>query len=532
MKKTVKGYSVELEITVTDDVSGFDELTVLSPAGVTRGDNVFLYTVGQNGNVVFIVSDECGNYATQPTARLVAYSPSSDTSQTVLPTISNRDIEAFITFNKNIRELSLEILKDGAYTAATDEDGVSISKNTESSATVTFTKGASVRVQYKALNGQSGTPLEINVPDGVIDKSVPNIVTEVIYNRRDGASRPISATIRAYADNKTIFYGAGAYTEEDPFEEIVYENNVYEYSFTDSAGNVAEVNIDVSEIDEKRLEVYAFDIPEQITATGAEFKLSVNKPATIVLHDGLTTSDSLVVTEPEGGVLTLTAQSAGFYAITATDEAGSKANCYVSIAVGDSMPPAIMADSNYVYVRQGENIASVDDGRLTSGLFVSDDRSDAENIALTVDRSGLPADLSIVGDYAYTVTATDEAGNTTDIRRYLSVYSQSATVVEIDGVFTKNTGVKTTTRGEHTIGVSLPSGSVLGAAFEPYQVFCAKGYYTEGQMKPWMTPLTAAGITSGINDEYRYDFEQEGWYTIYVARQNKEVFLAHLLIQE
>ena len=196
------------------------------------------------------------------------------------------------------------------------------------------------------------------------------------------------------------------------------------------------------------------------------------------------------------------------------------------------MPPTIMADSDYVYVRQGENIASVDDSRLTSGLFVSDDRSVAENIALTVDRSGLPADLSIVGDYAYTVTATDEAGNTTDIRRYLSVYSQSATVVEIDGVFTKNTGVATTTRGEHTIGVSLPSGSVLGAAFEPYQVFCAKGYYTEGQMKPWMTPLTAAGITSGINDEYRYDFEQEGWYTIYVARQNKEVFLAHLLIQE
>lgn len=543
VKKTVKGYSVELEITVTDDVSGFDELTVLSPAGVTRGDNVFLYTVGQNGNVVFIVSDECGNFATQaisiaeiddtqPTARLVAYSPSSDTSQTVLPTISNRDIEAFITFNKNIRELSLEILKDGAYTAATDEDGVSISKNTESSATVTFTKGASVRVQYKALNGQSGTPLEINVPDGVIDKSVPNIVTEVIYNRRDGASRPISATIRAYADNKTIFYGAGAYTEEDPFEEIVYENNVYEYSFTDSAGNVAEVNIDVSEIDEKRLEVYAYDIPEQITATGAEFKLSVNKPATIVLHDGLTTSDSLVVTEPDGGVLTLTAQSAGFYAITATDEAGSKANCYVSIAVGDSMPPTIMADSYYVYVRQGENIASVDDSRLTSGLFVSDDRSDAENIALTVDRSGLPADLSVVGDYAYTVTATDEAGNTTDIRRYLSVYSQSATVVEIDGIFTKNTGVATTTRGEHTIGVSLPSGSVLGTAFEPYQVFCAKGYYTEGQMKPWMTPLTAANIPSGINDEYRYDFEQEGWYTVYVVRQNKEVFLAHLLIQE
>ena len=51
-------------------------------------------------------------------------------------------------------------------------------------------------------------------------------------------------------------------------------------------------------------------MPEQITPSGAEFKLSVNKPATITLDDGLTTSDSLAVTEPDGAVLTLTAQSA------------------------------------------------------------------------------------------------------------------------------------------------------------------------------------------------------------------------------
>ena len=348
VKQTVKGYNVELAITVTDDVSSFDELTVLSPSGVTRSENTFLYTVGQNGSVVFTVSDKCGNFTTQaisvtaiddtkPVARLVAYSPSSADSQIVLPEIANRDIEALITFNKNIMDLSLEILKDGAYTAVTDEDGVSISKNTESSATVTFTKGASVRVQYKALNGQSGTPLEINIPDGIIDKSVPNIVTTVVYNTRDGASKPISATIRAYADNKTIFYGSGTYTQEEPFEETVYENNIYEYSFTDNAGNVVKANVGVNGIDEKRLEVYAYDMPEQIAPSGAEFKLSVNKPAAITLDDGLTTSDSLAVTEPDGAVLTLTAQRAGFYTITATDDAGNTVNCFVSIAVGDSM---------------------------------------------------------------------------------------------------------------------------------------------------------------------------------------------------
>ena len=66
----------------------------------------------------------------------------------------------------------------------------------------------------------------------------------------------------------------------------------------------------------------------------------------------------------------------------------------MSIAVGDSMPPVIMSDTDYVYVRQGSDIASVDDSMLTSGLFVSDDKSSAENITLTVDRSGLPADLN------------------------------------------------------------------------------------------------------------------------------------------
>ena len=543
VKQTVKGYSVELEVTVTDDVSSFDELTVLSPGGVTRGENTFLYTVGRNGSVVFTISDKCGNFTTQavsiteiddtkPVARLAAYSPSSETSQLVLPEIANRDIEAFITFNKNIMDLSLEILKDGAYAAATDEDGVSILKNTESSAVVTFTKGASVRVQYKSLNGQSGTPLEINIPEGIIDKSPPNVVTEVIYNTRDGASKHVSATIRAYADNKTIFYGRGAYTKEKPFEETVYENNIYEYSFTDSVGNVVKVNADVNMIDEKRLEVYAYDIPEQITPSGAEFKLSVNKPAAITLGDGLTTGDSLAVTEPDGAVLTLTAQSAGFYTITATDEAGSRVNCFVSIAVGDSMPPVIMADSDYVYVRQGSDIAGMDDSIFTSGLIVSDDKSAAENITHTVNRSGLPADLNTIGNYEYTVTAADEAGNTADIRRYLSVYSKNATAVEIDGIFTKHTGVATTSKGEHTISVSLPNDSVLGTAFEPYQVYCTKGFYTLGQMKPLMLPMVSVGINDGENDEYRYNFEQEGWYTIYVLRQNREAFLVHLLIQE
>ncbi len=543
VKKTVKGYSVQLEIPVTDDVSTFDELTVLSPGGVTRGDDTFLYTVGQNGSVVFTVSDKCGNFTTRsisveeiddtkPVARLVAYSPSSDTSQVVLPEIANRDIEAFITFNKNIMDLSLEILKDGAYTAVTDADGVRISKNTESSAIVTFAQGASVRVQYKSLNGQSGTPLEINIPDGIIDKSVPHIVTDVIYNQRDGASKPTSATIRAYADNKTIFYGRGAYTEAEPFEETVYENNIYEYAFTDHVGNVVEAKVDVNGIDTKKLEVYAYDIPEQITPSGAAFKLSVNKPAAITLQEGLTTSDSLTITETEGAVLTLTAQSAGFYTITVTDEAGNRVNCFVSIAVGDSMPPVIMSDSDYVYIRQGSDIAGVDDSMLTSGLLVTDDQSDAEHITLIVDRSSLPTDLGAIGNYAYTVTATDEAGNTADIRRYLSVYAKNATAVEVDGIFTKHTGVVTTSKGEHTISVSLPNDSVLGTAFEPYQVYCTKGFYTFGQMKPWMLPMTAAGVKDGVNDEYKYNFEQEGWYTVYVLRQNREAFLVHVLIQE
>lgn len=230
-------------------------------------------------------------------------------------------------------------------------------------------------------------------------------------------------------------------------------------------------------------------------------------------------------------MLTLTAQSAGFYTITATDDAGNMVNCFVSIAVGDSMPPVLMANTNYIYVRQGNDISSVDDSALTNGLIVTDDRSDAENIMLTVDRSGLPADLNTIGNYAYTVTATDEAGNTADIKRYLSVYSKNATAVEIDNIFTKHTGVVTTSKGEHTISVSLPNDSVLDTAYEPYQVYCTKGFYTVGQMKPLMQPMAAAGIKDGVNDEYRYSFEQEGWYTIYILRQNREAFLVHLLIQ-
>ncbi len=542
VKKNVKGYSVELEITVTDDVSSFDDITVISPAGVTRRDGKFIYNVGQNGTVVFVISDKCGNNATQvitveeidetkPTARIVAYSPSSETSKLALPLITNRDIEAFITFSKNIKEMGLEVLKDGVYVPVSEGDGVSLRKNTESSATVTFTKGASIRVTYEALNGQSGTPLEINVGDGVIDKTVPVLKTEINYNIRDGATKAGSANIVIYDESKTIYRGGGIYTKDSPFTETIYENNIYEYMFSDEAGNVVKADVNIDQLDMKRLELYAYDIPEQISPAGAEFKISVNKPSTITLDSGLSSSESLTVTEPDGKNITITAQNAGFYKISAEDDAGNIVDYYVSIAIGDQMPPTLVAESNYIYVRQGSDLAELTDEILLDGVIVGDDKTSTENIAFTIDRSQIPADLNTIGNYAYVITAADEAGNTSRLQRYVNVYPKDSTDVRIDNVFTKNTGVATTTVGEHTISVSLPESMIMGAFFEPYNVYCAKGFNTAGQMKPWMQPMTPVNAKNGVSDEYVYNFEQAGWYTVYILRENREAFIVHVLIQ-
>ena len=540
VQKEALGYGgVKLSLEVTDDHSSFADIQVVSPGNVTRENGKFVYTATDNGNLTFVFRDRCGNLVTHtveitgidrniPAATLTAYTPYGQGSQTTPPARTNREITAHISFDKIIRTMSLSIREGDKTRPITPDDGVTLIREGSQAARVVFTKDASVSLQYTDLSGLSGIPMVLEIPTGTIDPDPPEIRLSVTELRRADAASPYAARITAYAPGETVYHGARAVTEEDPMDVTVFENRVYAYTFTDEAGNITAVEAEVQTLDTTPLEVFlgAYQPHEN----GGSFVLRTNKPVTVKLPEGLTGGTE--ISEKDGGELLITAAKNGFYTISVTDRAGNRKLCQAVAGSGDTEAPVILTESSYVYLRQGSKLSpEALDELLMSGLKVYDHVTAEADLRLELNKEELPPAFDRADSYPYTVTAVDEAGNKTTRERYLTVFPGELTTVLVNGAFAKHTGVISTTKGTYPILVSLPEASVTGPAFEPYQVYCTKGFYTVGEMKPYMEPLPAAGTKTGSSDQYSYHFSENGWYTIYVLRQDREVFLTHLLIQ-
>ena len=541
--KSVKGYdAVEITVTVTDNKSGFAEIVPVSPAGVLPSKsipNTFVYSAKDNRDISFIFRDRCGNLVqtaqpvavteidkTAPTAKLIAYSPSAMTTQKLPPERTNSDISAYLSFSRNIKELSLEIDRGGGtYEAVQESDGITVTKESENSARVNFAQNGKVRVQYRALNRVAGEPYVIEIAD-VIDKTAPAVEVTTEEQIRENATKPyaVTITITPTAD-ETYYIGSKALTQKKPFKATVVQNGICHYTIFDEAGNSTVKKVDVKTIDDQKLMLLADTFVTQGNTT--TFVLHVSKAAVLDLPTGLTGKTSIDTLGGED--VTITATKSGFHLIRATDQAGNRAFCNVAIGEGDIQPPTILQKTSYVYLRQGS--ASVSDAALLDQLTAIDNQESSKEIRFTVIRDNLPANFNQIGTYDYVVKAVDEAGNESIVTRHLTVYDRNLVALTVDGAFAKNGAAISAVTGEHAITVSLPEESKGHGSYEPYKVYCTKGYYTAGQMKPLMVPMKPTGVIDGEGDAYAYHFREKGWYTIVVQRQSREVFLTHLLVQ-
>src|SRR5690606_30342333 len=123
------------------------------------------------------------------------------------------------------------------------------------------------------------------------------------------------------------------------------------------------------------------------------------------------------------------------------------------------------------------------------------------------------------------ITATDEAGNRATATRYLKVYAKDELDVTINDLKADNGGTTGVSGTTVNIKVDLPP-SFQG---EPYTVFYREGIKTAGQMKNNATVLAPA---AGLTDSYTFTASADGFYTIYIVRQDREAFLTKIYVQQ
>jgi hypothetical protein len=207
----------------------------------------------------------------------------------------------------------------------------------------------------------------------------------------------------------------------------------------------------------------------------------------------------------------------GSYLVTGTDAAGHTASAYVSINCIDNIAPQINISPSTLRVRQETDAAALTDDLLLSGVNITDNVSSGADLTITLTGRPTQADLNTPGVYTLTITAADKAGNTRQAQRYIRVYSKNEPEVLVNGQKTDNLGT-TVIIGSYVLNISVNIPDLGG---EPYTVYIKQGYKTAGQMK-----RDATVIENGT-----YTVSGDGYYTLYIVRQNREAYLTRLYIE-
>lgn len=435
---------------------------------------------------------------------------------------TNSTVNAGISFDKNITGMKLWWWDGAAYTddAAAVATYAALEQQADY-AVISFFQGAKVKLTFSAQNGKSGE-LELTLGD-VIDKTPP-VVGVVIKN--DTTSSTKAVMVFSINEDVTDQTGKRYLAADGDFEKEITQRGIYEYSFTDTAGNTSKISATVSNIDGAPPVVVFKDMPDDSTVqkTSYTFKAAMSEAGTITMLD-----QSVAAAEPTDFVdgkpnldtiawHDFTVTQNGSYLVTGTDSAGNKSMYYVSIKCIDNTAPSIAMQPSTLKVRQGTETSELTDDILLSGVLITDTVSPTPDI--TVNLSGKPtqADLDTVGVYTVNITATDKAGNTSEKQRYIKVYPKDEPEVLVNGQKTDNNGT-TVIIGTYVLKVSV---DIPGFEGEPYTVYIRKGDKTAGQMKR----------NAAVVDGETYTVAEDGYYTLYIIRQNREIYLTRLYIQK
>ena len=523
----VRAYLVPSEA----DASDFTVLdTNLLKKDETAGDHQgqYYYEFQTNGSYIFRFSDEAGNIGTVTatvnsidTTELEVNSDSiqwlsrgqtySNTDWTTAQNDLHTNVAVTAIINTNIALDSVTLPSDAAgvtAAVAANQAQITFSANTTGALTLTLNarNGKTATVTLPAVTCIDTTAPTVTVSGDGVTKNSDGTYT-VDGTDQQSVTLTFTTDEATAADRDSSFSLTHTYTAS--------KNGEVSLTFTDRAGNVTQVILNIQNLDDK----LALSFSKNADGAGA-----VTDPADLGLKAGQTfyvkstrdaditlgTDTSKSVTKGDWTAFTLPSTS-GLVVLKGVDADKNTLYAYLTVELPDTVPPVISLPSQIVYAQAGaENL-----DLLREGVTVTDNRDDAPT--LTVDDSGVTWDTS--GTYTVTYTATDASGNSSTATRTLVLTREAPITLTVNGQTVYQGSTLTLDKGTTSL--------TLNGVNTPVYLALKQGYKTVAQMKLNAQVLLNGSYTGPV----KANLTATGFYTLYLRTQDRTEYVYYLYVK-
>ncbi|NLN83330.1 MAG: hypothetical protein GX138_03090, partial [Firmicutes bacterium] len=400
--------------------------------------------------------------------------------------------------------------------------------------TVTFSGESNgvlgVRMEITAPNWQS-SEVELQISEGAIDKTAPEIETEINYQYRQGfdGKTPYAAEIALTLNEPAYCLNAGKagvlYDENNPLKVTTILNSTATYRFADKAGNIGNIAVTTKDIDRTppKITTDPANTKNLPSSTAATIKIKVDEACTITVDTTTPTTFSLSADTEH----TITFTENGVYQIKATDNAGNSGLVTVVIGSIDKTAPMISFDNLTVRIRQDSQLSDLE-ALLDQGVNVWDNLDAPEKLVVTydlTDKNGVDiVNLSQPGLYEVLYIVEDTASNQGYATRYVRVFDKGQPVIIIGGQITEPEGTIILTKGQHQLIVEGLK-KISASEMEPYTIKITQGIRSEGQMKYYNS-------TVPVDAQDKITLNQTGFYTLYITTQSRQSYRTLLYVEK
>lgn len=504
----------EVVATLTINAEDKDDTTVTNKTGITKNsDGKYSYTITKNETFIFYYHDGVGNSGEKAIK--------VDTLDVYPPEVIK--LEWSSSLDKPIREnLVAHLTMKNPISEAKivgDSNHVKLSY-TDKKIDLIYSKNASITIKITSRNGKF---IEYLMPEvSCIDKEAPTIgmTKTVAANKR-------SATL-TFTTNKDTYFIEGKqwFNTGDSVKYTVTTDKPIKLHFTDKAGNTAEKEVDLS----RQLDFESLKIEFSTALDGAAPKLKLsdlgfdwNGGTDIYIKS----SHNVKVTGSVSGEVTITAGTT-WQALTInttenkislkfTDDRGDSFSTVDYRVIPDTSPPTILLNKTVISLTQNSTNGELE-ALLKASYTVWDNKSTGSGIIVTLDTDSVG--LTVKGYYIATITATDEAGNSSSRTIQVRVAVEEDILVKLgDRIMEPGASIMLY---DDKLPIELLKQD-KNPADEPYNVYIMEGLQTPGQMK-------SGGIKCENNKEIK--FTETGLHTVYIRTQNRYAFLLYVYVMD
>lgn len=488
----------------------------------------YYYEFQTNGTYIFRFSDGAGNIGTatatvhsidntpldapddgiQWLSRGKTYSQ-ADWANAQSDLHTNAAVTAVINTNIALDSVTLPQGTTGVTAAVTaNQARITFSANTTGELTLTLKarNGKTTEVTLDAVTCIDTAAPTVTVSGTGVTSGGSNTYT-VNGSGQQSVELTFTTTEDTAADRDSSFSQTHTYTAA--------RNGEVSLTFTDRAGNVTQVTLDIQDLDDKlALSFSKTESDDDAVTDPADLKLQTGDTFYVKSTRNVTvTLGNVASGQATKGTWTqfTLPDDPGLVILKAEDKDENTVYAYLTVELPDTVPPVISLPSQIVYAQAGaENLDLLQDG-----VTVTDNGEGG--VTASVNAENVTWDTP--GSYTVTYTATDASGNSSTVTRTLVLTREAPIGLTVNGQTVYQGSTLTLSKGTASL--------TLQGVDTPVYLALKQGYKTVAQMKLNAQVLLNGSYTGALSAS----LNTTGFYTLYLRTQDRTEYVFYLYVK-